>query len=203
MDKTAMYKITYGLYVVTAKEGDKDNGCIANTAGQVTSSPNRISVTLNKSNYTHGMIARTGVFNVSVLSQDADFSLFKRFGFVSGGEVDKFADFTDCRREGNGVLSVTQGANAVLCAKVVQTIDLGTHTMFIADVTDAAVLNGVSSVTYEYYQSDIKPKPQETRKEHNTVWRCKICGYEYAAEQLPEDFVCPICKHGADDFEKV
>lgn len=201
MDKTSMYKLTYGLFVITARDGSKDNGCITNTVGQVTTTPNRISLTVNKTNFTHDMIIKTGIFNVSILSCDATFELFQRFGFFSGKDTDKFAGFTDYARATNGLLYVTKGVNAMLSAKVVQSIDLGTHTMFIADVTDGLVLSDASSATYAYYQSEIKPKPQENPKK--TIWRCKVCGYEYEGEELPADFICPLCKHGADDFEKI
>ncbi|MDD3164756.1 MAG: flavin reductase [Oscillospiraceae bacterium] len=200
MDKKAMYALTYGLFVVTAREGDKDNGCITNTVGQVTTTPNRISLAVNKANYTHDMIVRTGLFNVSILSEDASFDTFRHFGFQSGRDTDKFAGFTDCARAENGLSYVTAGVNAWLSAKVVQTIDLGTHTLFIADVTDGGVLTDVPAATYAYYQAHIKPAPTQPAK---TGWRCKICGYIYEGETLPPDFICPICKHGADDFEKI
>jgi len=205
MDPKAMYKLSYGLFVITAKKAGKDNGCITNTVIQVTGDPNRISVTLNKNNLTHDMILETGLFTVSVISRDADFELFRHFGFQSGRDVDKFADFTDCRRSSNETQIITAGTNAFLCGKVCQTIDLGTHTMFIADVTDMEVLSSVKSVTYTYYQENIKPKPEAVGKtsDGQTVWRCRICGYEYVGEELPEDFICPICKHPASDFEKV
>ena len=200
-----MYKISYGLFVVTAALAGKDNGCITNTLAQVTSEPNRVSLTVNKSNLTHDMIELSGSFTASVISTDADFSLFKHFGFQSGIDVDKFAGFTDCKRAENGLYYITRGTNAYISAKVVQTIDLGSHTMFIADVTDMVVLNDAPSATYDYYQSNIKPKPQKVgeTKDGQTVWRCVICGYEYIGEELPEDFICPICKHPASDFEKV
>ena len=205
MDKKAMYKLSYGLFVVCANRDGKDNGCITNTAIQVTSEPNRISLAVNKSNYTHDMIMDTKKFTVSVISQKADFELFKHFGFQSGRDVDKFASFTDCKRADNGTMIITKGTNAYLCGEVVQTVDLGTHTLFIADVTDMDVLSDVPSATYEYYQSDIKPRPEKVgeTKDGQTIWRCKICGYEYVGEELPEDFICPICKHPASDFEKV
>lgn len=201
MDKRAMYKLTYGLFVVTARDGSKDNGCITNTVAQVTTTPNRISLAVNKANFTHDMLLKTGVLNVSILSEAADFGLFQRFGFASGRDVDKFAGFSDCERAENGVLYVTKGVNAMLSARVVQMVDLGTHTLFLADVTDGRSLSDVPSATYAYYQSEIKPKPQQKPKK--TVWRCKVCGYEYEGEELPADFVCPLCKHGAEDFEKV
>lgn len=202
MDMTAMFKLTYGLFVVTARSGGKDNGCITNTVGQVTSLPNRISLTVNKGNYTHDMIEQTGIFNVSILSEEADFSLFQRFGFSSGRTTDKFTGFSGYDRAENGVAFITEGTNAVLSARVVQSVDLGTHTMFICDVTGGRVLGGAPSATYAYYHAHIKPAPQP-RKAEKTVWRCKVCGYEYEGEELPADFVCPVCKHGAADFERV
>ena len=205
MDMKAMYKLSYGLFVLTAKRGEKDNGCITNTAIQVTSEPNRISIAVNKANYTHDMVLETGRFNVSIISQKADFDLFKHFGFQSGRDVDKFADFGDCERAENGIFYITKGTNAVISAEVEQTVDLGSHTLFIAKVTDLKVLDAASSATYEYYQEHIKPKPQAvgTTPTGQTVWRCRICGYEYVGEELPEDFICPLCKHPASDFEKV
>ena len=201
MDNKAMFKIGYGLYVLTASDNGKDNGCIINTAMQVTSTPNRISVTVNKQNYTHDIIAATGVFNVSVLSQEANFEMFKRFGFQSGRDVDKFANYGFCKKAPNGIYYISNQTNAYISGKVEQSIDLGTHTMFIAAVTDAQVLSDAPTVTYDFYQKEIKPKPaaQETKG----GYRCKICGYVYEGDVLPEDFVCPICKHGAADFEKI
>lgn len=205
MNAKAMFCLTYGLFVVTACRDGKDNGCITNTAGQVTAEPNRISLAVNKANYTHDMIKDTGKFTVSVISQDADFSLFRHFGFQSGRDVDKFADFTDCKRADNGTLYITKGTNAYISAEVEQTIDLGTHTLFIAKVTDMEVLSNVPSATYTYYQEHIKPKPEAVGKtaDGQTVWRCRICGYEYVGEELPDDFICPLCKHPKADFEKV
>ena len=204
MNKAAMYKLSYGLFVVTANRDGRDNGCITNTAIQVTSDPNRISLAVNKSNFTHDMIKDTGVFTVSVISEAASFELFKHFGFQSGRDVDKFADFNDCKRAENGTMIVTKGTNGYISAKVVNTVDLGTHTLFIADVTDMDVLADIPSATYTYYQENIKPKPEAVgkTKDGQTVWRCKICGYEYVGEELPDDFICPICKHPASDFEK-
>lgn len=205
MDKKAMYKLSYGLFVLTAKEADKDNGCIINTAIQAASEPNQVSICVNKLNHTHDMIQRTGEFTVSILSQNASFDLFKRFGFQTGREVDKFADFTACARGANGIYYINEGTNAYISVKVTKTEDLGSHTMFIGTVIDMEVLSGVPSVTYEYYLNNIKPKPQAvgTTEEGQTVWRCTICGYEYVGEELPEDFVCPLCKHPASDFEKI
>ena len=199
MDKKAMYQLTYGLFVLTAKDGDKDNGCIINTAGQVTTSPNRITIAVNKQNYTHDMIKKTGEFNVSILDETAPFSTFERFGFQCGRDTDKIAGCPVLRAE-NGIVYLKENASAFISGKVVQEMDLGSHTLFLADVTDGEVLSGVNPVTYAYYQSNIKPKPEKTEKKG---YRCKICGYIYEGDPLPEDFICPICKHGAVDFEKI
>ena len=197
MDKAAMYKLTYGLFVLTAKEGEKDNGCIINTAMQVTTSPNRIIIVVNKQNYTHDMIMRTKTFNVSCLSENASFEVFKHFGFQSGKDVDKMEGKSYLRAE-NGIVYVEDMANAYISGKVVSETDLGTHTMFLADVTDAKVLNDAESVSYSYYQKNIKPAPQPAKKKG---WVCKICGWVYEGDELPEDLICPICKHPASDFE--
>lgn len=201
MDQKAMFKIGYGLYILSAKEGKKENGCIINTAMQVTSTPNRISITVNKQNFTHDMIAKTGVFNVSILSEKARFDVFKHFGFQSGRDVDKFEEFENASRSKNGIYYVTGDTNAYISGKVIDQMDLGTHTMFIADVTDAEVLSDVPTTSYDHYQKNIKPKPETTKKVKGYV--CKICGYIYEGDPLPDDFVCPICKHGAADFEKI
>lgn len=205
MDKKAMYKLSYGLFVLTAREGEKDNGCIINTAIQAASEPNQLSICVNKANYTHDMIERTGKFTVSVLSEQADFALFRHFGFQSGRDVDKFADFAGCARGADGLYYITEGTNAYISVTVDKIVDLGSHTMFIGEITDMAVLSDAPSTTYEYYQNHIKPKPQAVGKtdDGQTVWRCRICGYEYVGEELPEDFICPICKHPASDFEKI
>ena len=204
MDPKAMFKLSYGLFVLTAREGEKDNGCITNTAIQVTSEPNRISIAVNKANYTHDMVMHTRKFNVSILSQEASFDTFKHFGFQSGRNVDKFADFTACKRAENGIYIITAGTNAYISAEVEQTIDLGTHTLFIAKVTDLDVLSSDSSATYEYYQNNIKPKPQApAAPTGKTVWRCTVCGYIYEGDPIPADFICPLCKHPASDFEKI
>ena len=205
MDKKAMYKLSYGLFVLTAKQGDKDNGCIINTAIQAASDPNTISIAVNKSGYTHDMVLATGEFNISIISQAADFGLFKHFGFQSGRDVNKFDGFSDFARTANGVAYITKGTNAYISCKVKQSVYMGSHTVFFADILDMDVLSSEPSTTYEYYQDNIKPKPQPVGKteEGKTIWRCRICGYEYVGEELPEDYICPICKHPASDFEKV
>ena len=213
----AMYKLSYGLFVCTAKEGDKMNGCIINTAVQVASDPNTISIAVNKANYTHDMIKATMACNISVISNEAKFALFKHFGFRSGRDVDKFSpeeidtlgkelsSASVCSIAENGIPYITAGTNAYFSLKVKELVDLGSHTLFICEPTFMTVLSDAQSCTYEYYQSDIKPKPQAvgTTPKGETVWRCTICGYEYVGEDLPDDFICPICKHGKDDFEKI
>ncbi|MDD6212290.1 MAG: ferritin family protein [Clostridiales bacterium] len=205
MNKKAMYKLSYGLFVLTAKDGEKDNGCIINTAIQAASAPNQLSICVNKANYTHDMIMKTGMFNVSVISTDADFELFKHFGFQSGKDVDKFENFSGCERSANELYYITKGTNAFISVKVDKTEDLGSHTMFVGEITDMEVLSDSASVTYDYYLNNIKPKPQAVGQTTGgqTIWRCTICGYEYVGEELPEDFVCPLCKHPASDFEKM
>ena len=205
MDKKAMYKLTYGLFVLTANENGKDNGCIINTAIQAAGDPNQVSISVSKQNYTHDMIVRTGKFTVSSITEKADFSLFKRFGFQSGKDTDKFQGFDGWMRGINGVTYITEGTNAYISVEVEKSVDLGSHTLFIGKVTDMEVLSDDKSVTYEFYQSNIKPKPEQvgTTPKGETVWRCIICGYEYVGEELPEDFICPWCKHPASDFEKI
>lgn len=201
IDPAAMFKLSYGLFVLTAKDGSKDNGCIINTVMQVTDATKRIAIAVNKANYTHDMIKKTGVFNVSVLSTDAPFKLFKQFGFQSGRDTDKFAEGGKEVRTLNGLRYVPEYSNAVISGKVINEVELDTHTMFIAEVTEAAVLSSVPSVTYQYYFDHIKPQPQPTTEKSGYV--CKICGYIYEGDELPEDFICPLCKHGAEDFEKL
>lgn len=203
MDKKAMYNLTYGLFVLTARLGEKDNGCIINTAGQVTSTPNRISITVNKDNLTHDLVKESGKFNISILSERASFDIFKHFGFQSGRETDKFDGYAACKRSENGLYYITEGTNAYISGTVEQAIDLGSHTMFIASVDDMEVLASEPSASYAYYQSSIKPKPEKKEAGGKTVWRCTVCGYVYEGDVLPDDFVCPLCKHPASDFEKV
>lgn len=176
-----MYKLSYGLFVLTAREDEKDNGCIINTAIQAASEPNQLSICVNKANYTHDMIQRTGKFTVSVLSQKAQFELFKHFGFQSGRDTNKFEAFEQCARGTNGIYYITEGTNAYISVTVNKTEDLGSHTMFIGEITDMEVISNIPSATYDYYQNNIKPKPEEVGKveDGQTIWRCRICGYEY------------------------
>ena len=198
MDMNALFKLSYGLFVLSAKENGKDNGCIINTAMQLTDTPAQIAVAVNKQNYTHDMVKNTGIFNLSVLSQDAVFWVFQHYGFQSGRDVDKFANLPEARTQ-NGVRYVQGCTNAVISGKVVSTVDCGTHTLFIAEVTDAKILSEEPSVTYQYYFDHIKLKPQPTEKKS---WVCKICGYVYEGETLPADYECPWCKHGPEAFEE-
>lgn len=203
MDNNAMFKLSYGLFILTAKENGRDNGCVINTGIQVTAEPNRVAVCVNRMGFTHDMIEKSGEFVLSVISQKADFSLFQRFGFGSGRDTDKFAGYQPCKRAENGFFYITEGTNAYLSVRVEQTIPLGTHTMFIGAVTEAKVLSDCPSATYEYYFSNIKPKPQErsSAADGKKRWRCRICGYEYVGETLPPDYICPICAHPASEFE--
>lgn len=203
MEKKTMYKLTYGLFVLTSAFEGKDSGCIINTAGQVTSEPNRISIAVNKENFTQELVQRSGKFNLSILSEAADFELFRHFGFQSGRTVDKFASFSDCRRSANALYYITAGTNGYISATVEQSIDLGSHTLFIASADDMEILSDVASATYAYYQSSIKPKPADPATPGKTVWRCTVCGHIYEGEELPADYICPLCKHPASDFEKV
>ena len=200
VDMPAMFKLSYGLFVLTARDGDKDNGCIVNTVTQVTESPLRITVAVNKANYTCGLIQETGEFNVSVLAESAPFSIFQRFGFQSGRDADKFAGCEYATRAENGVRYVPFGTNGMISGKVFTSYDYGTHMLFVADVVQAFAISGEASVTYQYYFDHIKPKPP-VRKEGKKGFVCKICGFVYDGDELPKDFICPLCKHGADAFE--
>ena len=197
MDPRAFYKITYGLYLLTAKDGAKDNGCIINTAIQVANTPDRISVAVIKGGMTHDMIVKTGVFNISALTEEAEFPLFRRFGMQSGRNTDKFDGFADAVRSENGLYRLEKGANMYMSAKVTESFDLGSHTLFIGEVTDGAVLSGAPSCTYGYYQTNIKPKPAAPAKK---AWVCSVCGYVHEGDTLPDDFECPLCHHGKADF---
>lgn len=198
-DLTALFKIGYGLYVVTSNDGRKDNGLIVNTVSQVTSTPNRIAVTINKMNYSHHVIQQTGKLNVNCLSVEAPFKVFETFGFQSGRNVDKFADCTPNRSD-NGLIFLHKYINSFMSLEVEQYIDLGTHGMFICTVTEARVMSDKETMTYSYYQQNVKPKPQTENKKG---YVCKICGYVYEGDELPEDYICPLCKHGAADFEPI
>ena len=198
-DMTALFNIGYGLYVVTSNDGKRDNGLIVNTVTQVTNTPNRVAVCINKDNYSHHIIKQTGKMNVNCLSVEAPFSVFESFGFRSGRNVDKF-EGTEVLRSDNGLVFLPRYINSFLSLKVEQYIDMDTHGMFICSVTEARVISDKETMTYTYYQNNVKPKP---KTEGRKGWVCKVCGYVYEGDELPEDFVCPLCKHGAADFEPI
>ena len=204
LDPTALFTLSYGLYVLTAREGGRDCGCIVNTVTQLTEDPTRIAVSVNKRNFTNDVIQRTGVFNVSVLTEAAPMDLFRHFGFQAGRDVDKFAGRTDPVSE-NGLRYIGGPANALISGKVEQAIDCGTHMLYIALVTEARKLSAAPSMTYAYYFANVKPKPQPkpAQEKPRRGFVCRICGYFYAGDELPPDFICPLCKHGAADFEPV
>ena len=208
MDSKVLFNVQYGLFVLSSRLDGKDNACIINTVTQVTAAPiskDRISICVNKSNFTHDMIAKSKKFTVSIISEAATFDLFKHFGFQSGKNVDKFADFDKVKETVNGTFAVTDGTNSYISANVINQVELDTHSIFIAEVVDMQKLSDVPSTTYNFYQAHIKPKPAPVKKtaDGKTVWRCRICGYEYVGDEIPADFVCPICKHPSTDFEKV
>lgn len=198
-DLSALFNIGYGLYVITSNDGKKDNGLIVNTVSQVTNTPNRIAVTINKENYSHHVIRQTGIMNLNCLSTDAPFKIFETFGFQSGRTADKFANFTPLRSD-NGLAFLPKYINSFMSLKVEQYIDLDTHGMFICSITEARVISTTETMTYTYYQNNVKPKPQTEGKKG---FVCVVCGYIYEGEELPEDFICPLCKHGAADFEPI
>lgn len=206
MDKNVMFKISYGLFVLSTRDGEKQSGCIVNTVIQHTTEPNQISVTVNKSNYTLELIKKSGIFTVSVLDESAPFSVFENFGFRSSRNCDKFADFTDKKAGDNGVYYITKGANSHISARVTEMKDLGSHMLIIAEVTDGEILSDIPSMTYDYYFKNVKPKPKKVQSS-GKVWVCKICGYVYDEsktgipfDELPDDFICPLCKHPKSDF---
>lgn len=198
-DLTALFRIGYGLYVVTSNDGKKDNGLIVNTVIQLTDTPNRVAVNINKANYSHHVIKQTGMLNVNCLSTEAPFSIFQQFGFQTGRSVDKFAGQT-VHRSDNGLVFLDKYINAFMSLKVEDYVDLGTHGMFICSVTEARVMSNQETMTYTYYQNNVKPKP-ETEGKKGFV--CKVCGYIYEGDELPADYICPLCKHGAADFEPI
>lgn len=200
IDPAAMFRLSYGLFVLTARCEGSDNGCIINTVMQLTDETKRVAIAVNRANKTHDMIRETGIFNVSVLTVDTPFKVFQHFGFQSGRDVDKFADEPDARTA-NGLRYIPAFSNAVISGQVVAEYEYDTHTLFVAEVTEAVVLSAAQSLTYQYYFDHVKPKPQPTSEK--TGYVCRICGYIYEGETLPEDFICPWCKHGAEDFEKL
>lgn len=201
LDPTALFNISYGLYVLTAHDGSRDCGCIVNSVMQLTETPLRIAVSVNRKNHTCEAIEKDGRLNLSILSEDAKMDVFTRFGFQSGRDVDKFAGHDEPVSE-NGLRYLPQVSNALISANVEQVIDCGTHLLFIAAVTQAEKLSHVPSMTYSYYFANVKPKKKPEEKPRKG-WVCRICGYFHEGEELPDDFICPICKHGKDDFEPV
>jgi flavin reductase (DIM6/NTAB) family NADH-FMN oxidoreductase RutF len=200
-DTTALFKASYGLYLLSAKNDEQDNACIINTFLQVTSNePCICIISVNKQNFTNEIISKTQKFNLSTLTVETPFEILKRFGYQSGRNVSKFEDFTGFTRSENGLIYLNDFANAFLSFDVLETIDFGSHTMFKAMLTECETLNNKESMTYDYYQRNVKPKPQAAEKKG---YRCNICGYVYEGETLPPDFVCPLCKHGASDFVKI
>ena len=200
MDTNALLKIGYGLYVLTTHVDGKDNGCIINTVMQLTVEPCQISICLNKSNYSCEMLQKSKKFNVSVLNESTDFETIKCFGYQSFKNKNKFDEFNDTKRALNGLLYITKNTNAYISAYVTQEIDLGSHILFIAQVVNAEVLNDMPTLTYDFYQKNIKPRVQTVNKKG---WQCKICNYIYEEDSIPQDFICPICKHGVVDFVKL
>ena len=199
VDSTALFKLGYGLYVLTTNDGKKDNGCIVNTVMQVTNTPNKVAVAVNKQNFTHDIIMETNKLNINCISEEAPFSLFQNFGFRSGKDADKLEGvaFT---RSNNGLAVLSENINAYMSLWVEKTVDLDTHTLFICFVTQMDELSDERTMTYTYYQDNVKPKPQPQKKKG---YVCKICGYVHEGDELPEDFICPVCKHPASDFEPI
>ncbi len=201
MDAAALFKIQYGLFLISTRENERDNACIGNVLAQVASSPLRVALSISKRNFTCETIERTRRFNASTLTVEAPFSFYERFGFQSGRDVDKFAGL-DVVRAANGIVYEPRFANAYLCCNVLETLDLGSHRLFVAETEDAKILSNVESATYEYYRERTKPKSAAPAKSVKG-WRCSVCGYVLESEELPDDFVCPVCKHGAADFVKI
>lgn len=200
IENSTMFNISYGLFLLSVKDNDFDNGCIINTVMQITDNSKKIAIAISKDNYSHDMLIKSGVFNLSILSEDADFDFFRRFGFASGRDTNKFQDFNAVKRSENGLYYATDCTNSFISAKVITAIDCGSHSLIIAEVTEAANLSDKPSMTYKYYFDFVKPKPQPQKKKG---YICKICNYVYEGENLPEDFICPICKHGVADFEPI
>ena len=198
-ENAALFKLGYGLYVITANDGEKDNGCIVNSVMQVTNTPNKVAVAINKQNYTHDMVMKTNKLNVNCIAESAPFSVFQNFGFRSGRDTDKLEGVA-FSRSNNGLAVLNENINAYMSLWVESTVDLDTHTLFICFVTQMDEISEERTMTYTYYQENVKPKPQPQKKKG---YVCKICGYVHEGDELPEDFICPLCKHPKEDFEKV
>lgn len=199
IDTKALFKLSYGLYVVTCNDGNKHNGIIVNTVMQLTDIPNRVAVCINKANYSHDIIKKSGKMNINCLTESTPFDIFKRFGFASGRDIDKFEGIT-FRTSANSIAVLTEHINACISLEVESYTDVDTHGLFICKVTEAELISDEKSVTYTYYHENIKPRPETTKKKG---FVCKICGYVYEGDTLPDDFICPLCKHGAADFEEI
>lgn len=207
IDKTCMFNLSYGLFVLSAKDGEKNNACIVNTVIQITENPNRILVAVNKLNYTHDLIVKNKKMMVSILTEEAPFSVFEKFGFQTGKEVDKFEDFKEIAMGENGLPYLSKYTNAYIGATVIDMYDSESHTVFIAEVTEAKNINKDNSITYAYYHEHTKPKIQEPpktkKKDGMKRYRCRVCGFIYEGVELPTDYICPVCKHGADAFDLI
>lgn len=202
MNSKAFFQLSYGLYVAASKFDKKMSGCIVNTVTQVTNDPKQIVLAVNKQNFTCELIQKSGIVSISVLSETAPFSLFQHFGFQSGRDVDKFVG-VPFAMTGQELPYLTEHTTAYFDCKVIDSYDLGTHMMFLASVSDADVISDEKAMTYSYYHENVKPQPSSTPASEKKGWRCKVCGYVYEGEELPPDFVCPWCKHGAEDFERI
>lgn len=200
MDKQVLGQLSYGLFVLTTKSNQKHNGCIINTAFQITEQPCQLCIVVNKSSYSHELLIREKVFNISILNEEADFNLVKHFGFQSGRVSNKFENFKDCALSANRLLYITKGCNGYISVNINLCVDLSTHTMFIGEITDMVRLNQIDSVTYSYYHAHIKPTK---KSDQQNVYRCSACGYEYIGDKMPDDFICPWCGLTAEAFEKV
>ncbi len=200
MDKNVVFNISYGLYILLAKENEKDNGCVINTLMQISDTPQICIVSVNKENYTHDIIKKTKKLNISILTNEANMDIFTRFGFQSGRENDKFEGLKGVKRAPNGILYLEEYANSYISGEVLEAYDFGTHTVFKIEIVDAKIISDAKSLTYTYYHENVKPKPESKSSDG---WRCKICNYEHEGSELPADFVCPICKHGVADFERI
>lgn len=203
MDNKALFKIGYGLYVLTTCYDNTDNGCIINSVMQLTSSPLQIAITVNKGNYTHDLIMGSCTFNLSILTTEAPMSLFQHFGLQSGRSTKKFDNYQHAQRADNNIYFLSDFTNAYLSGHVVKDIDLGTHTMFIAELTNAQILSDKPSVTYDYYQQNIKSRTTTAKENNKRKWTCRVCGYVYEGDELSDDFICPICKHGKENFSEI
>lgn len=201
MDSNALWNLSYGLFVLTSKYDSKSNGCIINTVMQITDNPKRLAVAVNKNNYTHSFIEKSGFMNISIIDESANFDVFRHFGFQSGKNIEKIKDYPYISFSENSLPYLNKYVNSYISCNVLMSIDFDTHTMFICEISDCKIISERKSMTYEYYHKNVKPKNE--KQDNEKAFRCKICGYIYKGDNLPDDFICPICKHGASDFEKI